>query len=191
MTIMQEYKLNILSREAVGRGPARRLRLAGRIPCSLYGQGQARSVSVDADEFRVLKASLVGQSALIELKDDAGETVLCLVQAIQRDAIRDTIKHIDFLKIEQGQSFNATVPLRITDEETCIGVKQSAGVLEQTAREVTVRTTPENLPASIEVSVANLDAGASITVGDMVALEGVQVLGATSRVLIACQAQAS
>lgn len=184
---MQEYKLNILNRESVGRGPAKRLRQQGRIPASLYGQGKARSVSVNGDEFRALKGAMSGKTALIELTDDAGVSALALVQEIQRDAIRDTIKHVDFLHIEQGQKFKASVPLHIVDEDVCVGVKQSAGALDQKEREVEIRCTPESLPAFIELSVADLAAGDSITVADVTAPSGVEFLGAGTRVLITCQ----
>ena len=187
MTIMQEYKLNILNRDSVGRGPAKRLRQQGRIPASLYGQGKARSVSVNCDEFRAVKSALVGKTALIELTDDTGVSALALVQEIQRDAIRDNIKHVDFLHIEPGQKFKATVPLHIVDEDTCVGVKQSAGVLDQRERELEISCTPESLPAFIELSVANLAAGEAITISDVTAPNGVEFLAANSRVLIACQ----
>ena len=72
-----------------------------------------------------------GKTALIELTDDAGVSALALVQEIQRDAIRDTIKHVDFLHIEQGQKFKASVPLHVVDEDICVGVKKSAGALDQ------------------------------------------------------------
>ena len=188
VTIMQEYKLNILNRESVGRGPAKRLRQQGRIPASLYGQGKARSVSVNGDEFRALTGALSGKTALIELTDDAGVSALALVQEIQRDAIRDTIKHVDFLHIEQGQKFKASVPLHIVDEDDCIGVKKSAGALDQKEREVVIRCTSESLPAFIELSVADLAAGDSITVSDVTAPNGVEFLGAGARVLITCKA---
>jgi large subunit ribosomal protein L25 len=185
---MQEYKLNILNRESVGRGPAKRLRQQGRIPASLYGQGKARSVSVSSDEFRALKGALSGKTALIELTDGAGVSAMALVQEIQRDAIRDTIKHVDFLHVEQGQKFKASVPLHIVDEDVCIGVMESAGALDQKEREVEVRCTPESLPTFIELSVADLAAGDSITVADVTAPNGVEFLGAGARVLITCQA---
>jgi large subunit ribosomal protein L25 len=73
------------------------------------------------------------------------------------------------------------------DEDTCVGVKQSAGVLDQRERELEIRCTPESLPAFIELSVANLAAGESITISDVTAPNGVEFLAAHSRVLIACQ----
>ena len=183
---MQEYKLNILNRESVGRGPAKRLRQQGRIPASLYGQGKARSVSVNGDEFRALKGALSGKTALIELTDDAGVSALALVQEIQRDAIRDTIKHIDFLHIEQGQNLRLQSRF-ILWMKMIVSASEIAGVLDPKEREVEIRCTPESLPAFIELSVADLAAGDSITVSDVTAPNGVEFLGAGARVLITCQ----
>ncbi|MBQ8445793.1 MAG: hypothetical protein IJX22_05360, partial [Opitutales bacterium] len=37
---MKKYKLNVKSRDGLGRGPARRLRNAGLIPGIIYGKGE-------------------------------------------------------------------------------------------------------------------------------------------------------
>ena len=83
---MQQYTLNITNRESTGRGVARRLRASGKIPASLYGQGNARSITVAAVDFRDLNREIGGGAALVELTDEKGDTALCLVQDVQYHA---------------------------------------------------------------------------------------------------------
>jgi len=45
-----KFDLTVESREGGGKGPARQLRRAGRVPAVLYGQGECLLLSVKPDE---------------------------------------------------------------------------------------------------------------------------------------------
>ena len=96
---MNQLKLNVVSREATGRGAVRRLRAEGKIPASIYGQGNARSVTVNAVDFRDLNRQLGDEAALVELTDDKGESILTLIQDVQHHAIKGTVNHVDFQEV--------------------------------------------------------------------------------------------
>lgn len=185
---MQQFKLNIASRETTGRGPARRLRAAGQIPASVYGQGNARSITVNAVDFRSLNRERAGGAALVELTDEKGETTLSLVQEIQRDAIRGNVKHIDFQEVERGHTFVTSVPVYLIGEADSIGVKNDGGVIDHKTHEVEIRCRPSNLPSSVEVDVTGLAVGDAIHISDLAAIEGVEFLGEPVQVLVSCQA---
>ena len=185
---MQQFKLNIASREATGRGPARRLRAAGQIPASLYGQGNARSITVNAVDFRSLNRELGGGAALVELTDETGKTTLSLVQEVQNDAIRGTVKHIDFQEVESGHDFVTFVPVHLIGEADSIGVKHSGGVIDHKTHEVEIRCRPSKLPSSVDIDVSGLAVGEAIHISDLAAIEGVEFLGEPVQVLVSCQA---
>jgi len=185
---MQQFKLNIASRETTGRGPARRLRAAGQIPASVYGQGNARSITVNAVDFRSLNRERAGGAALVELTDENGETTLSLVQEIQRDAIRGNVKHIDFQEVERGHTFVTSVPVHLIGEADSIGVKNDGGVLDHKTHEIEIRCRPSNLPSSVDVDVTGLAVGDAIHISDLAAVEGVEFLGEPVQVLVSCQA---
>lgn len=184
---MQQFKLNIASREATGRGPARRLRAEGKIPASLYGQGNARSITVNAVDFRDLNRQIGGGAALIELADEKGGSVLSLIQEIQRDAIRGNVKHIDFQEVERGHSFVTSVPVHLTGEADSLGVKNDGGVIDHKTHELEIRCRPSNLPNGINVDVSGLAVGAAIHISDLPAIEGVEFLGEPVQVIVSCQ----
>lgn len=184
---MQQFKLNIETRENTGRGVARRLRASGKIPASLYGQGKARSITVSAVDFRDLNRELAGGSAIIELTDETGETALTLVQSIQRDAIKGSVDHIDFQEVERGHSFNTHVSVHLVGEADCVGVKNDGGVIDHKTHQIDIRCRPSNLPEHIEVDVSGLSVGDAIHISDLPALEGVEFLGEPAQVLVSCQ----
>ncbi|MGB0744940.1 MAG: 50S ribosomal protein L25 [Opitutales bacterium] len=184
---MQTYSLKISSRDNTGRGVARRLRAEGRIPASLYGQGNARSISVSAVDFRNLNREMHGGAAIVELEDEKGGTALSLVQDIQRDAFKNVINHIDFQEIERGHSFVTHVPVELIAESDCIGVKNEGGVIDHKLYEIEIRCRPSNLPENVEVNVSQLRVGDAILIQDLPDVEGVEYLGEPAQVIVSCQ----
>ena len=82
-----ELKLVAERREGTGKGVARRLRSAGRVPAVVYGQGMdAAAVSVDAkDLYHVLHAG--GANVLLDLVID-GKGCLLYTSPSPRDTER-------------------------------------------------------------------------------------------------------
>jgi large subunit ribosomal protein L25 len=184
---MHTYTLKISSRDNTGRGVARRLRADGRIPAALYGQGNSRSISVSAVDFRTLNREIGGGAALVELKDEEGTTTLSLVQEIQRDAVKSIINHIDFQEIERGHDFNTRIPVYLVGEADCVGVKDDGGVIDHKLHEVEIRCRPSKLPDHVEVDVSQLEVSGAIHIRELPVLEGVEYLGEPVQVVVSCQ----
>jgi len=184
---MKQFKLNIVSRENTGRGVARRLRAEGNIPACVYSKGKSRSISLSLVEFRNLRRSIGGGAALIELVDEKGETALTSIQEIQRNAFKNCINHIDFLEVARGESFVAHVPVHLVGEADAIGVKNEGGVIDHKTHSVEIRCRPSKLPDHVEVDVAALAVGDAIHISDLVAIDGVEFLGAPIQVIVSCQ----
>lgn len=185
---MQTYTLNISSRDNTGRGVARRLRAAGRIPAALYGQGNCRSISVSAVDFRTLNREIGGGAAVIELQDEQGVRALSLVQDVQRDAVKNIINHIDFQEIERGHDFTTRIPVYLVNEADCVGVRNEGGVIDHKMHEVEIRCRPSKLPDHVEVDVRKLEVGGAIHISELPVLEGVEYLGEPVQVIVSCQA---
>lgn len=183
---MQTYTLNITNRENTGRGVARRLRAAGKIPASLYGQGNSRSITVSAVDFRELNREIGGSAALVELKDEKGDSALCLVQEVQYHAVKSSIEHIDFQEVERGHTFTTKIPTVLKGEADCAGVK-NGGILDHKSLEVEIRSRPSKLPEHVEVDVTDLELGAAIHISDLPALDEVEYLGEPAQVIVSVQ----
>jgi large subunit ribosomal protein L25 len=186
-SVMNQIKLNVVSREVTGRGAVRRLRAAGKIPASVYSKGTARSVTVNAVEFRNLNRELGGEASLIELTDENGESMLTLINDVQHHAIKGSINHIDFQEVKRGESFVTSVPTHLANEAACDGVKNEGGIIDHKSHEVEIRCRPSKLPDHIPVDVAALKVGEAIHISDLPVIEGVEYLGNPIQVIVSCQ----
>ncbi len=184
---MNQLKLNVVSREETGRGAVRRLRAEGKIPASVYGQGNARSITVDAVDFRELNRQLGDEASLIELTDEKGEAILVLIQDVQRHPIVNQVNHVDFQEVKRGESFVTSIPTHLVGEADCAGVKNEGGVIDHKAHEVEIRCRPSKLPEHVEVDVSKLAVGEAIHISDLPQIEGVEYLGSSAQVIVSCQ----
>jgi large subunit ribosomal protein L25 len=168
-----ETKLTAERRADHGKGVARKLRAAGRIPAVLYGHGQeTQSLSVDGhDMFKVLHTS-AGANVLVDLKVDKDEH-LVLPREIQRNHIKGTIVHVDFLVVSRTETIEVNV--EIIDIGEAPGVKQG-GVVDHHLREVLVECFPQDVPEHLEADVSGLDLNDVLHVSDLVAPKGVTIL---------------
>jgi large subunit ribosomal protein L25 len=95
---MADITFNAELRTAVGSAAGRRLRLAGKIPAVLYGKGIAEPISLALDH-RELRNTF-NDRAVRELPFTlvvGGVSRQVKIQDIQRDPVRGTAAHVDFI----------------------------------------------------------------------------------------------
>jgi large subunit ribosomal protein L25 len=161
------------TRDATGKGVARKLRAAGRIPAVVYGrEAETKALSVDPSALqRLLQRSGAGMNTLIELSvEDTSRTVL--VKELQRDPVRGRPLHVDFYLIELDQTVEVSVPIHLVGRPQ--GVEEG-GILDHPLREIELECLPQAIPESVDVDVSALDIGDSIHVRDLALPEGVSV----------------
>ncbi|HXV87057.1 MAG TPA: 50S ribosomal protein L25 [Gemmatimonadales bacterium] len=160
-------------RTGSGKGGARQLRMQGKVPAIIYGQGRnAESVSLVARELELALMGHGSGSTIVDLTVD-GETVKTLIREIQRHPVKASILHVDFYEIHAGQKIKAEVPIHLVGVPE--GVRNAGGVLDQVLRTLQVEVLPEHMPEHIDVDVTHLNIGKSVHVAD-IRVEGVTVL---------------
>ena len=168
-----ETKLVALRREEAGKGVARKLRAAGRVPGVLYGHGEKPiSLSVNSKELIHLFHHGGGSNALIGLEID-GSSHLAIPREVQRDHIRGSFIHIDFLAVSRDETIKVMV--EVTETGDAEGVK-AGGVVEHHLREVEVECLPQDVPERIEVDISAMQLGDMLRVGDLSAPKGATIL---------------
>lgn len=161
---MAEVKLNAVARDGRGKGAARQARLAGRVPGVVYGRGmEPIPIEVDRREFITALNTDAGMNVLLELQLD-GNKVLTLARELQRDPVRGTLLHADFVYIDVTKTVEVEVPVNVLGEPA--GVKEG-GVLEQPLFTVHVTCLPTDVPEHIDVDVSHLNIGDSLRIGDL------------------------
>jgi large subunit ribosomal protein L25 len=168
-----ETKLQAEKRDGTGKGVARRLRAAGRVPGVFYGKDvEPVPISVDSREmFHVLHGA-AGGNALVDLVVD-GTDHLAMAREIQRDHIHNKLVHIDFLAVSRTEKITVNVP--VIEIGDAAGVKEG-GVVEHHLREVSVECFPQDVPDQIEIDITEVTLGDMVHVSDLTAPEGVEIL---------------
>ena len=164
---MKEITLEVSSRKDGGKGVARKLRAAKRIPAVIYGkEHEPRSIEFDYDNFHLKYHNLHGENALVNLVVD-GQAIdnKALIRDMQHDPVYGSLLHIDFQLIQMNEKIRMSIPVRLIG--TAIGVKNYNGVLQWTYRDLTVHALPQNMPEHIDINIEEMNIGDAIHVGDL------------------------
>ena len=97
---MPQVSLAAEARSDFGKGAARRLRRAGRVPAVLYGQGTT-PLHVSLNEHDLVAA--LKQKGLVVEVTGAGNGAKCAVRDVQKDAVKNTIEHIDLVVLSPAE----------------------------------------------------------------------------------------
>lgn len=181
---MAELKLVAEPRTDSGKGVARKLRAAGRVPAVLYGADvESTPLSVDSKELFHLLHTGAGSNVLVDLVVD-GHEHLAIPRDVQRDHIHGRFIHLDFLAVRRDEKIHIQVPVRVVGES--VGVK-AGGVVEHHLWEVEVECLPTDVPEAIDVDITELEIGMGLRVSDLVAPQGATILANPEDSVVAVQ----
>jgi large subunit ribosomal protein L25 len=167
-------KLQAQARTATGKGAARSLRRQGLVPAVVYGHGEeTRACAVEFKQLEKLLSSAAFENTLIDLKLEDGKTSQVLIREVQVHPYRPELLHVDFLAVRKGEKVKLDVPIRLVGLSP--GVKEG-GIMERLRHEVEIRCVPSAIPEVLEVDVSALSIGDSVTVADLTAPAGVEIL---------------
>lgn len=162
---MAEVRIAAELRTEFGKGAARRVRRAGKVPAVLYGHGtEPRHVTLPGHE--VLMA-LRTANVLIRLDGLDGGSQLALPKAVQRDAIKGFVEHVDLILVRRGEKVTVEIPL------TVAGTVVPDGMLDQQLVQISVEAEATHIPPGIEVNIENLQIGEAVHARDLVLPRGV------------------
>jgi large subunit ribosomal protein L25 len=163
-----EVRIAAEPRTEFGKGPARRARRDGKVPGVLYGHGtDTRHVNLPGHELmRVLRTA----NALIRLEGLPGGSQLTLPKAIQRNAIKGTLEHVDLVLVRRGEKVTVEVPVQVTGEVA------PGGLLDQQLVQVSVEAEATNIPQAIEVDLTGMEIGAAVHAEDLSLPQGVALI---------------
>jgi large subunit ribosomal protein L25 len=174
---MEFAKVNVEVRPATGKGAARKVRAAGKVPGVLYGRKEA-PISVTFDEKELLtsldkekKRNTVLKLALAG--NGKSEEVTAMVRDAQINPLSRRLEHVDFLRVDLEAEVHVTVPLVLTGK--AVGVTDG-GNLHQSLHVIPVAAKPAAIPTKLEVDVTALKIGDALHVSDLKLGAGVRAL---------------
>jgi large subunit ribosomal protein L25 len=182
-------KAEIRNKDELKRSAAGRLRAAGYIPGTIYGQSkEPLNIKFSRSEFKeVLKGKSINNIILdMHVKADGKEKKeTALIKEVQQNPMNMEYLHIDFMRIEMKTEVEASVHVAIINEESSIGVKVENGVVQHGLRELHISCLPSDIPDRIEYDIKDLSIGHIIRVSDLVLKEGIKVLNSPEEVIVA------
>ena len=157
---MSDVKITAELRTEFGKGAARRLRRADKVPAVLYGHGtDPLHLSLPGHDTML---ALKTRNVLITLDIDGRDNELALPRHVQRHPLKGNIEHVDLLLVKRGEKVVVEVRIVLVGEpaaETLVNLENPTVAVEAEAT---------HLPERIEVSIEGAEAGTQIHASDLV-----------------------
>jgi large subunit ribosomal protein L25 len=164
-----EVRIEAEPRTEFGKGAARRIRRAGRVPAVMYGHGaENRHMTLPEHE---LMLALKTQNALIRVEGLPGRATLALPKAVQRHAIKNVIEHVDLIEVRSGEKVTVEIPIRVSGEVF------SGGILDQQLVQISVEAEATHLPDGVDVDVEGMEVGTQVYAKDLALPQGTTLAG--------------
>ncbi len=163
---MPEVKLTAELRTEFGKGAARRIRRADKVPAVLYGHG-TDPIHISLPGHETLLA-LRSANALLSI-DVNGDSQLALPKQVQRDPLKHTIEHVDLVIVRRGEKVTVDIPVQLEGE----AASETLVVVDQNTLSVEAEAT--HIPQQITVSIEGLEAGTQILARDLSLPSGVSL----------------
>jgi large subunit ribosomal protein L25 len=148
-----------------GKNEARRLRVSGKVPATLYGgKGEALSLAVNTKQVTAILRSESGHNTLFQV-NLGGKQEPAIVKDWQVDPVSGNLLHVDLLRIAMDVRMKVKVPVHTFGEPS--GVKVQGGVYEVVTREVEVECLPADIPTEFKVDVSGLALNQSLRASEL------------------------
>ncbi len=157
---MATEKIAAETRTEFGKGAARRIRRADKIPAVLYGHGNDPIHLTLPGHSTMMALKHGGSNALLDL-DIEGTSQLALTKQVQVDPIRRTLEHIDFVAVRRGEKVTVDVRIQIVGD----AASETLVVVENNTVQIEAEAT--HIPENIEISIEGLPAGTQILAGQL------------------------
>ena len=177
----EQLALKVDAREERGKNAARRLRVKGMVPATVYGLNQdAVAIAVNTKEITRILAHTDLRNRVLNL--EGGATGTAMAVEYQLDPVTGQLLHVDMRRVAMDVPIQATLPLRT--HGLAYGVKNEGGLEDVILREAKVECLPGDLPEKIDIDVTQMRAGEAVRIRDLDAGENVKFLDDANAVVV-------
>jgi large subunit ribosomal protein L25 len=182
MSTETDTKVHAEVRENFGKGFARRLRAAGKIPAVIYGHGtDPLHVALPGHQM----ALLIRRANVVLELDVNGKEQLTLVKDVQKDPVHQIIEHIDLLVVKKGEKVQVDVPIVV------LGEPFAGTIANLDATTIALEVEATHIPQNIEVDVEGLEEGTHITAADLKLPKGATLIADPETLVVAVSVPAA
>lgn len=167
-------------RQGTGSRAAEKVRKQGRIPAIVYGhKKEPIAISLDAHDF--IEELHRGHRLMDVQLDKKPQKVI--VKDVQYDHLGKNVIHADLMRVDVTETVTVTVPIEL--KGTAKGAEHS-GVVEQHSNRLEVQCKVTDIPASIVVSVKDLDVGDTLHARDVTLPPEVKLVSDPEMLIAGC-----
>lgn len=175
-----EIQLAAEARTEFGKGAARRIRRAHKVPAVIYGHG-TDPVHITLPGHETLLA-LRTANALLAITIDGGREQLALPKQVQRDPIKGSVEHVDLIVVRRGEKVTVDIPLHVT------GADKEDRILVLDQQSISLEVEATAIPSQIAIDVSGLEIGDSLTASQLELPEGAVFHGAPDDLILSIAA---
>ncbi len=178
---MESIALRAEVRPRGSKGSVKALRRRGMLPAVVYGQNAGNIlIMLPEKELHGILALHSTGSTLINLEvEDRFYPVM--LREVQRNPMRQTILHADFLQVSLTEAIETEIPLHLVGESP--GVKDG-GIIQHMLRTVTVSCLPTQMPDMITADISGLNIGDQLTVGELQVPSEVKIITELDSIIV-------
>ncbi len=167
--------LSVQKRDALGKGPNRRLREEALVPAVYYApDGKNILVQVALNPLNKIYEQ-VGRTNVfnLEIEENGTKTAYpVFVWDAQYHPVKNTFTHVDFYGVDLDKEIHVKVRLRFIG--TSKGVK-AGGKMEVYREEVTLIAKPQDMPRIVDIDITDFEIGTNLRASELKLPEGVRV----------------
>jgi len=171
-----EIKGNL--RTELGKPGSKQLRREEKVPCVLYGLETPVHFSASIKDFKKLVYTPDAYTAKLDVDGTSYEAIL---QDTQFHPVSDNLIHADFLVITADKPVTLRIP--VATQGDAVGVL-NGGRLVLSIRAVRLKGLASILPDVINIDIASLKIGDSVTIGQLDLPKGIETIASDNSVVV-------
>ncbi len=167
----ETYELTAEVRDGVGKGAARAVRRQDKVPAVIYGDRKP-PIPISLPQRELSKRLHAGGflTHIVSL-DVGGEKIRVIPKDYQLDPVKDSLMHVDFLRVGEGTRLTLEIPVHFINEHASPGIKRG-GALNIVRHAIELYVPADAIPEAIEVDLTGLDIGDSLHISAVTLPEG-------------------
>jgi len=179
-------KFTAYARTLQGTGASRRLRIAGKVPCIVYGAGTPTPIELDHNALYFALKKEAFHSSILEM-EIAGAVQKVLLRDFQVHPWKQQVLHVDFQRVDETTRLRKRVPLHFEGEENSPAVKTDKCLVAHVQTDLEIECLASQLPEFVKIDLSNLAKNTSLHVSDLKLPEGIKAVrrGTLNPVIVA------
>lgn len=172
---MEQIPLTATRRESTGKGPAKQMRVKGKVPAVFYAGGKdAAKLTIEQAELERLLRGTTGGNAFLSLTIEGDSPRMAVIKDLQYDYLGKNVLHADFYEVRADQELTLEVSIELVGEPK--GMTAGA-LLSQSAYTASVTGLIADIPDSIELDISAMEMGDALHAESLPLPQGVKLHG--------------